>query len=143
MRPRAFTVEESTALLATHARTHLQEAGPTPVASVDDIATTTRWGETPLLDAARTLRVKVAIDDDAAQHLTVQRRDPRATVLGLHGLHLRTRSTAEAGIGTVDLALHALNSARAEIGAFAGRIDHARKRPRMQRPAGSSRSAYR
>ncbi len=125
IRLRALTVKGSTDLVATDARTHLHEEARTLVASVDDVATTTRWGETSLLDAARTLRVKVSIDNDAAQDITVQLRDLSASGLGLASLDLRTRTTAEAGIATVDQALHTLNSARAEIGAFAGRVDHA------------------
>ncbi len=125
IRLRGLTVQGSTDLLDTDARTHLHDEAQALVASVDDIAITTRWGQSSLLDAARTLRVKVSIDNDAAQDISVQLRDLTASGLGLDGLDLRTQSTSQTGIGTVDDALNTLNSARAEVGAFAGRLEHA------------------
>jgi flagellin len=94
---------------------------------LDNIAATTAFGGTKLLDGTYTAAVgvfQVGANNTAAEQISLALTAADATTLGVSGVNVGTTAGAQTAIGTVDAAIAAVSAARSQIGATQNQLNY-------------------
>ncbi len=108
----ANTATQSTASLAAN-----QANADALLASIDNIATTTKFGTVALLDGSfSAAQFQTGAFSGQTASLTIAKSD--STTLAVAGLNLTTAAGASAALTAIDAAISTIASARGDLGAF-------------------------
>jgi len=107
-------------------RGYIQDETTALTNELERIADATEFNGTALLNAVQTLDFQVGIRNVAANdRISVTTIDTQTAALGVAGLDLSTKATAQAALTTLDTALQTVSSVRSEFGAFGNRLNSA------------------
>lgn len=94
---------------------------------LDNIAATTAFGGTKLLDGTYTAAVgvfQVGANNTASEQISLALTAADSTTLGVSGVNVGTTAGAQTAIGTVDAAIAAVSAARSQIGATQNQLNY-------------------
>lgn len=122
-RMRELAVQSSSDTNTDADRAELQKEVDALIEEIDRIAQDTEFNTMALLDGSFTNKV-FHIGANEGQNITVDIGDMSATGIGVNGLDISDQASADAAISTIDSALEAVSSQRADLGAIQNRLEH-------------------
>jgi len=124
-RMRELAVQSANGTYSSVQRGYMQTEFDELSAQIDDIASNTEWNSLTLLDTA-SADFDFQVGADADQTITVTIGDMTVTTLSASGdMDISSASAAGTAIADLDVALEAINSQRATIGAGINRLTYA------------------
>ena len=124
-RMRELAVQSANGTYSSVQRGYLQTEFDELSSQIDDISANTEWNSVTLLDTA-SADFDFQVGQDADQTITVTIGDMSvATLSASGGMDISTASAAGTAINELDVALEAINSQRATIGAGINRLTYA------------------
>lgn len=106
-------------------RGYVQTEANALVAEVDRIAQVTKFNGTSLLNGAATLDFQVGVNGTTNDVISFQTIDATAATLGVSGLVVSDKASAQAALSTIDAAIVNVSTARSTLGAAGNRFDSA------------------
>ena len=123
-RMRELAVQAANGTYSSTQRGYLQTEFDELSTQIDDISTNTEWNSLTLIDTA-SADFDFQVGKDADQTITVQIGDMSMAGLSSASFDISTASGASTAITDLDVALEAINSQRATIGAGMNRLTYA------------------
>jgi flagellin len=123
-RMRELAVQAANGTYSSTQRGYLQTEFDELSSQIDDISTNTEWNSLTLIDTA-SADFDFQVGQDADQTITVQIGDMSMAGLSSASFDISTASGASTAITDLDVALEAINSQRATIGAGMNRLTYA------------------
>ena len=123
-RMQELAVQGSNGMLDNSARSAIQGEFDSLRGELDRIASTTEYNGQNLLQGGN-IEVQAGIGGDANSRIGMAIPDTQAATLGLGGLDLSSAAGAQSALSSLDGAISAMGSARAELGATANRLGFA------------------
>jgi flagellin len=123
-RMRELAVQAANGTYSSTQRGYLQTEFDELSSQIDDISTNTEWNSLTLIDTA-SADFDFQVGQDADQTITVQIGDMSMAGLSSASFDISTASGASTAITDLDVALEAINSQRATIGAGINRLTYA------------------
>ena len=123
-RMRELAVQAANGTYSSTQRGYLQTEFDELSTQIDDISTNTEWNSLTLIDTA-SADFDFQVGQDADQTITVQIGDMSMAGLSSASFDISTASGASTAITDLDVALEAINSQRATIGAGINRLTYA------------------
>lgn len=124
-RVRDLAVQGANDSNSAEARTNIETEISSLGTELTRISDSTNFNGTKLLDGSKaSLTFQVGADGDVNSAITVNLDDVKTTVAGIAALSVADNATAQASIGTVDTAIKAISTTRANLGAMQNRLEH-------------------
>lgn len=123
-RMRELAVQSSNGTLDTSSRAAIQNEFGSLRDELDRISATTEYNGQNLLQGGN-IQVQAGIDGDANSRIDMAIPDTQAATLGLGGLDVSSAGGAQSALSSLDNAISAMGSARADLGATANRLGFA------------------
>lgn len=126
-RMRELAMQSASAGISNTERVYVQNENDSLVIEIDRIANSTEYNGVNILDGVATaLTYQVGIRNVAANdQIVVTTSDVTTATLGVNALVVTDAVNAAAALSTLDTALNTLSLARASMGAFGTRLQHA------------------
>jgi flagellin len=124
-RVRDLTVQGANDSNSTEARTNIETEIASLGKELDRITASTEFNGTKLLDGSKaSLTFQVGAQGDANSTIAVDLEDVATTVEGIKDLKVTDNTTAQASIESIDTAIAAISTTRADLGAVQNRFEH-------------------
>lgn len=123
-RVRDLTVQGANDSNSAEARTNIETEIASLGEELDRITASTEFNGTKLLTGATSMKFQVGAQGNADSTITVDLTDVATTVAGIKSLAVTDNTTAQASIESVDTAISAISTARADLGASQNRFEH-------------------
>lgn len=124
-RVRDLTVQGANDSNSAEARSNIETEITSLGTELTRIADSTNFNGTKLLDGSKaSLTFQVGADGDANSAITVTLDNVKTTVSGIAALSVADHATAQASTGSVDTAIEAISTTRADLGAMQNRLEH-------------------